>query len=893
MSHANLPLSSWIPKLLLTGLILATLAAFALPALAQEGESLHVGYTEIRGKVNDWTSHHVLFSNPGTEDEAIKSDRYEEWLKIVNDPRYIMHQMVRHAPAQGPLAEDVANVQAIMRANAVGRLPIERSGHFTPVSPASIFGRKTQFKIDWSDAQVSGGATQPNTFPAKFTFFTTNTPSCLNDYIAYPTGVAGSTSAASIIGYDYMYTATTGTVNTTTGPCVVAGTPEPHTYWAYNTGGTATTSPILSLDGTQAAFIQTTASVGATGTYSNSTTTFTTTTALSADIVGSVVTSTSSGIQTGTTVLTYNPTTETGTLSLQPTAAHSGAALTFTGVAQLVIFNWNGTGASATPTGALATSSPEVTLTASSLTQADVGLQISGTNIPAGDTISAVLSGTTANLTVAPTAAHANETLTITTETATTPGVAPSVTNANYNACTAPCMTTLNLSGNPTDTYSSPFYDYTDDVLYVGDNLSQLHKFTGVFLGNPTEVTPAALGTAYDLTSPVYDSLSGCVFVGDSDGNLYSVASGRPGSVCTGSSFALNATAGNLANGGTNFNGIFDAPLLDQTQGVLYVFVADGKALTRPVTATFTNAQKSFTVSASTPLSSADVGRTITGTGVGTGSTNTIATVTSTTAGTFTNNTSAGESAESVNIAMSTAGDAQIVQFLTSFGAAATPSGAQNLGAGGTNYNIYSGTFDNVYYNSTGSGNIYAVGNVEASAAELYRIPITPSGAVGTNVMEAPVVEAQVNGSHPGWSTPVTEFCNGACAVSGGATTTGTDTIYFLTYHVDNGGFPGTIGNCTGSSGNGCLLAYDVNTPGSQTLSGSVNYPFPGASANNGCWGAGGVVVDNDSTDTGSSQVYFSYFGGNTPSTVPSTCTVGAVTSNTPDAIQLDQGSLL
>ena len=31
---------------------------------------------------------------------------------------------------------------------------------------------------------------------------------------------------------------------------------------------------------------------------------------------------------------------------------------------------------------------------------------------------------------------------------------------ASYNGCTAPCMTTLTFTGNPNDTYSSPFIDF-------------------------------------------------------------------------------------------------------------------------------------------------------------------------------------------------------------------------------------------------------------------------------------------------------------------------------------------------------------------------------------------------------------------------------------------------
>ena len=101
----------------------------------------------------------------------------------------------------------------------------------------------------WGNTTLTGGAlgarVQPNMFPAKYSFSTT-TETC-SDYVVFPTGTAGGTGAASIVAYNNLYAGT--------GACIAAGA-SPPPYWAYNTGGTATTSPVLSLDGTQLAFIQ-------------------------------------------------------------------------------------------------------------------------------------------------------------------------------------------------------------------------------------------------------------------------------------------------------------------------------------------------------------------------------------------------------------------------------------------------------------------------------------------------------------------------------------------------------------------------------------------------------------------------------------------------------------
>jgi hypothetical protein len=74
------------------------------------------------------------------------------------------------------------------------------------------------------------------------------------------------------------------------------------------------------------------------------------------------------------------------------------------------------------------------------------------------------------------------------------------------------------------DTRSAPFYNYATDELYVGDDNGVLHKFTGVFLGTPAEVTigwPIIVNaTPATLTSPVLDFTSKNIFVGDNTGQL-------------------------------------------------------------------------------------------------------------------------------------------------------------------------------------------------------------------------------------------------------------------------------------------------------------------------------------------------------------------------------------
>lgn len=155
------------------------------------------------------------------------------------------------------------------------------------------------------------------------------------------------------------------------------------------------------------------------------------------------------------------------------------------------------------------------------------------------------------------------------TGTSTHPDTINIVSASAYPTCTVPCMTLLPLSGAANDTLSSPFYDYFNDALYVGDDKGSLHKFQPVFTtGTPAEVItgwPVLLATGLKLSSPVYDSVTGRVFVG-------SGWSGSAGSILyavTASTGAIAATSASLGKG----NGIAAGPIVDSTAGKVYAFL--------------------------------------------------------------------------------------------------------------------------------------------------------------------------------------------------------------------------------------------------------------------------------------------------------------------------------
>jgi hypothetical protein len=584
----------------------------------------------------------------------------------------------------------------------------------------------TVLQGDWSEPLLTG-TVQPNAYPAVWE----DSAVCLtcNEFAVYPTGTAGTSSAASIVAYARLYTVCTGNAV------------PPFISWAYNTGGTVSTSPMVSLDGSQVAFIQ-----------SNGTT---------------------------ASLVLLKP-----TLTVQANYTDNSTALT---------------------------------ITSGTVTAANVGMRIIGFGMPSGETVASV-NGTTVNVTIpVMNTCDTGCTLKIGTGTPTSPKSLTSETSGtNYRNCTAPCMYTLAFSNGYNDTYSAPFYDYANDAIYVGDDSGYLHMFPGVFNGTPGEVVtcgsapcwPVRLNSSYKVASPVYDPVSGKVFVGDTGGHLYSVGTGMGTPPTTsGSKYGTSSQLGDT---------IIDGPLVDSSTGMVYAFVTRRNLY----------------------------------------------------------NTNC------------------VYQFPTSF-----TSGTGNrvsVGSGGTSTGsyLYTGVFDNVYYeSSTPAGNLWVVGNTGVQGgATLYRIPINSNGTMGT----VQTAISNFNSTRVRWGSPLSEFCNqpdtvdptGACRTDGTNTTSGTD---YLLFSISAAG----VGNCTNSYGNGCILSYNISTPTSPTLSGSLNVNNVGSP---GCWATGGIVIDNSDLIDPGSQAYFINLNGNeaggpTAGTYTSSqCASG--TGNTIQAVQATQKDL-
>jgi hypothetical protein len=179
----------------------------------------------------DWSHHHLIFSNPGTAEEAMRKGTYDHWFLTVNDPRYIQRQIWMHRRKldDGPREHE----RRIVDANG------------------GLWGES----LGSASATVGAGM-----YPAKYSF-DSNTLNCANvvgqpDFVVYNTSVPGSGTQATVVAFDNIYA----------GTCPNTGSYRvPQAYWSYNTSGaaaaTVSTSVVLSTYGDQVAFVQSASNV--------------------------------------------------------------------------------------------------------------------------------------------------------------------------------------------------------------------------------------------------------------------------------------------------------------------------------------------------------------------------------------------------------------------------------------------------------------------------------------------------------------------------------------------------------------------------------------------------------------------------------------------------------
>ena len=380
------------------------------------------------------------------------------------------------------------------------------------------------------------------------------------------------------------------------------------------------------------------------------------------------------------------------------------------------------------------------------------------------------------------------------------------ISGSDWSTCPAlsSCIVSIGFNGAANDTNSAPFYDYDDDVLYVGDNNGEVHKFTGVFNGTPAEVTiswPITVNSGTTLSGPVFDTVSRNLFVGDSTGILSFIQ--EVGSTVGGTTPCTPLPCVNSVylRVGT-FGSVDDAPVVDGTTGRVLAFNGNGLYLgstTQP--GTVLQASTGLTKPVSAWMGGNDV------------------------------------------------------TACPDYGSGSTPRAPCAP--------IYAGAFDNAYLTSstpTLSGHLYVCGkdNSETDSPAIYQLTFNATtGVLVTPLASTPLIDLVGNSSEA--CSPVTEIYN---------TNTSTDLIFFSVAENANTSNPNSLpaGSPCRTDGHGCLISIDVTSfepPGVGTwpptfvtntvsLPGSpyVMYSRPSA--------ASGIVIDNISSSSQASSMYFS-----------------------------------
>ncbi len=790
-----------------------------------------------------------------------------------------------------------AVLTATSNANTTNNLTITAlaTGAESGTGGNSIAVTPSNFAAFTGPTNLSGGTTgtvQPNMWPAKFSFSTT-TASC-SDFVVYPTGVAGATGAANIVAYSNLYT----------GGCTA---PVPSVLWAYNTGGTVTTSPIISVDGTQVAFIQ-----------SNGTTAY---------------------------LVLLKWAAGTGTISAPATPTLASSASVYRNSCPAPCYYTVSLGADDTY------SAPFYDYIAASdaiYVGDDVGRLHKITGVFYGSTIAeptnwpVTLNSASGHKTASPVFDNTSGYVFVGNSNFTTAadlyavGTGWAGTTSGSTHGTSGSLGDAIVDGTLVDPSAEEVYAFvTTDA--AGDNA--VYQFPAAFTSGVGSVEKVGYGgTGYYLYS------------GDFDNVYYSSTNGTAGDL-----WVVGNTGGSSGGGGGSVT-LYRIPIGALSAMSTPVAAITGLTAAHQVTAvasssinvTTGSTTGSISLDLSTLTSSAN-NRLLVGISI-VGLTDTTPTVSSVTwhgtaltlvpacsvqeSASTSNwvsmaiyelqNPSTSNSTVAITLTGSTAFQAGAVAFtnVASLGTCQTQAtnGAEGVnstsvtvtapGTGGAVFDtlavksiVPSSSFSmtptasqtslwNLVDSSAPGSNCQSGGCTDGGAGS-YAGNVTtmsysfPGPSLSNTAYGAVPLIAAEAGINYGWPSPITEFCNGACTVSGGVTTTGTDYLFFS---VD--GLETAIGSCTAGSGNGCVLGYNVSIPTGPTNVGGQPVTTVGTP---GCWSTSGIEIDNSATSTGASNIYVLALNGNVAggptlgTNTSSTCGTGD--SATPFAYQFSQSA--
>jgi hypothetical protein len=678
----------------------------------------------LQGVPTDWADRFLIYSEPSRYSKA-----YED---VQASPRYWLSKIRRSHAAQG------ATVVQSSRA-AASAVPATR----TRPRELRKWWKKGQILAaadldrDWQTPLGTGGKVGAGMFPAKYSFNPPGAPDCTTDFVVFNTSLVTTATADTALAGTFTGRSSLGTTFVITNGLASLTL----TVGTVNSGTTFARSTTLT---TEAANLRN--AINRAGNGSRVGVSATSNTPNPGDV-------TVTGFPTAGGSITLSGTLDSFTWASGPPVPLVGGT---TGQATIVAYNnlYEGTCGGSVPSVYWAYNTAPVGTLAQRIVTSPV-LSLDGTQVAF---IQSTAAGT-ADLVVMKWSPSASGTTVAAAENLV------AVTDPNsYSGCSAPCKTRLTFNqpvGSTLSravTRSSPFYDYTNDVLYVGDNGGRLRKFTGVFEGPtgpagtvPKEVTaggwPLVVSTAASpiLTGPVYDSGgSGNIFVGDGSGNLYAVDAATPSVVAT-----LDVTSATPATPSSGSGrALEDPPIVDSTSQKVYAFTA----------------------------CSFDGG---------------------------------GVSACGDTTTIPTDRPAQVVQTDTSLSLGSMVRVNVGLSNANTATSLRSGDFDNAYYEGDLAnahlyvcGNPYQTTNVTYGGRRLYTLPFDGSG----NILSPSLPELIISNRSNSECSPVTEIYNSA---------TSTDWVFVgLPNNLAN---PAGVGNGCATSNGGCIMSFDV-TDGSPSI---------------------------------------------------------------------------
>ena len=544
------------------------------------------------GAPQDWSSRAVIHRQPLTPDELKATGRSADLHALYRDPRYVA-SVLRRIESETPYLRQGKITPSGQTARGHDRRKPRRGG-----------GQQTAGIVlrDWSNVlgggiDGQGGSGTTGIFPAKYNFDITAAPSCTNDFVVYTTNAAGVSS----IGSSETWTGTF-TGNPEQGPTRVL------TVGPAGVRQVVLTSSASSNTGTN--FLTSGVSIVVRGNnLRDAINRWSSQTGFSASGIGATVIITSNTVGDTTDGLVSE--TLDNSFNLSSTNG-SGTA----GQPTIIAFNqlyqgaggcagaWNQNGTVKAPNvmWAYNTGNGYITETSPVLSYLDGGKQVAFVQRN-GNTLQLVL--------LKPLAGSGS---------AAAPATAvSSLSAAAYRACASNCYYAISFNGTSntgsTPTYSSPFVDYSGDILWAGDGNGRLHKFTGVFQGIPQEVVsggfPAVVANGLKLSPPA--AAGGSVYIGSQSdagtvgGKLHRVD-------------AVNGTVFSsikIANPGTT--GLRESPIVDAFTGSVFAFVfndgSSGDGTTCTTSTTSSDACRGITrfatgfASGASPLQRAYVGR--------------------------------------------------------------------------------------------------------------------------------------------------------------------------------------------------------------------------------------------------------------------------------------------